>query len=534
MPKLAAITALCLFPAAPALPAGELRGTILDAAGGTPLAARLYIQDSNGQWFFAESAHRDGTAVRYEKQRAPGSLEKHTTLSAHPFRADLPAGSYTLTIERGKEYTPVTRALQIGADAADVKIELRRWINMSEHGWYSGETHVHRPMNELPNLMLAEDLNVALPLTYWVTVSDTPPGQGDKNSPADLRVEPRVVEVDSRHLIYPMNTEYEIFTVAGKQHTLGAVFALNHRTLLKQGVPPVAPIAEQVHREGGLLELDKHNWPWSMMLVPVMKIDLYELTNNHIWRVPFTFSDFGEKPAAYMRAEQNDKGVTEAGWIDYTFQNYYALLNSGFRLRPTAGTASGVHPVPLGFGRAYVHLGEDFSYDRWMDGLNKGRSFITTGPMLDVKLNGQFPGHTFQQAGAYHLKGWARSAAPLSKIEIIAAGKVVRAIQPQNRQEPGGGFLTTVDEKLEFGASTWVALRCYQPTASGTFRFAHTAPFHIDVAGKPLKPNRDEIAYLIQRVEAEIQRNRGVLPQSALAEYQQALDAYKKIAAALD
>lgn len=513
------------------LSAGELRGTIVDAAGGTPLAARIYIQDGTGEWFFAESADADGSAVTYDKQRAPSSIEKHTTLSAHPFRADLPSGDYTLTVERGKEYVPVTQKVQIGSDPTEVKIELRRWIDMSEHGWYSGETHVHRAMNELPNLMLAEDLNVALPLTYWVTVSDTPPGQGDKNSPP---VEPRVVEVDSRHLIYPMNTEYEIFSVGEKQHTLGAVFALNHRTLLKQGVPPVAPIAEQVHGEGGLLELDKHNWPWSMMIVPVMKVDLYELTNNHTWRVPFTFTDWGERPAAYMNSEQNARGLTEAGWIDFTFENYYALLNSGFRLRPTAGTASGVHPVPLGFGRAYVHLGNEFSYDNWIDGLDQGRSFITTGPMLDVRLNEQFPGDTFHQGGAYRLTGWARSVAPLSKIEMLAAGKVVRTIRPQNRQESNGGFVTTIDERLEFDSSTWVAVRCYQPLDDGRFRFAHTAPFHIDVEGRPLKPSRDEIAYLIQRVEAEIERNRGLLPESAIAEYRQALEAYRKIAAELD
>lgn len=81
-------------------------------------------------------------------------------------------------------------------------------------------------------------------------------------------------------MIYPLNTEYEIFTVGDKRHTLGAIFALNQKTVLTDGVPPVRQIAEQVHREGGLLELDKHNWPWSMMLVPVMKVDLYELTSD--------------------------------------------------------------------------------------------------------------------------------------------------------------------------------------------------------------------------------------------------------------
>ena len=66
--------------------------------------------------------------------------------------------------------------------------------------------------------------------------------------------------------------------------------------------------------------------------------------------------------------------------IYYSIAGAYALLNCGFRLRPTAGTASGVHPVPLGFGRVYVHLPDGFDYAAWMKGLGAGRSFVTAAP----------------------------------------------------------------------------------------------------------------------------------------------------------
>jgi len=82
----------------------------------------------------------------------------------------------------------------------------------------------------------------------------------------------------------------------------------------------------------------------------------------------------------------------------YGFQNYYALLHCGYRLLPTAGTASGVHPVPLGFGRVYVHCPKGFTDEAWVRGLNEGRSFVTTGPMLFVHVNGQPPGTRFSNA----------------------------------------------------------------------------------------------------------------------------------------
>src|SRR4029079_14939064 len=133
-------------------------------------------------------------------------------------------------------------------------------------------------------------------------------------------------------------------------------------------------------------------------IVPIMPVDLFELSNNHVWQTEFGIPAFGEAAADYMHVEVYARGFTERGWIDFGFQNYYALLNCGFRLRPTGGTASGVHPVPLGFGRVYVECPEGFSYERWLEGLNRGRSFVTTAPMLFVEVEGQPPGHTFAQA----------------------------------------------------------------------------------------------------------------------------------------
>src|SRR5688572_4758915 len=377
--------------------AAALRGEVFDADTGKPLPSRVYIQGATGSWHFAKAA----SAVEYRKQKDfdPACVEMHTTVSADPFTATLAPGTYTVLVERGKEYFPESREVQLKDEDVKIQIRMRRWINMAERGWYSGDTHVHRSLAELPNLLLAEDLNVAFPLTSWVTDAFASPAKGRTNADQQTRAE--LVWVDKTHLIYPRNTEYEIFRVGPKSHTLGAFFVLGHQTLFEAGVPPVRPIAEQAHREGALLELDKHNWEWSMMLVPIMKVDLYELANNHIWRTEFGYRGYGVQAADYMRVERDAKGWTERGWIDYGFQNYYALLNCGFRLRPTAGTASGVHPVPLGFGRVYVRLKVGFSYEAWVKGLNEGRSFVTTGPML------------FVEATRHHLTGSARSAVPL-------------------------------------------------------------------------------------------------------------------------
>jgi hypothetical protein len=509
-----------------------LRGEVLDADSGKPLPARIYVHGADGRWHFARSAAKDGSAVAYRRQRGLKSVEMHTTLSAHPFLLDLPPGTYRITVERGKEYLPESRTVMVGAESMVATFRLKRWIDMASLGWYSGETHVHRSLAELPNVMLAEDLNVAFPLLYWVTEAFTPPRTSSRTTTHDVAARP--IAVDATHVIYPRNTEYEIFTVNKKPHTLGAVFILNHQSVIEHGVPPVGPVAKGAKGEGALLELDKHNWPWSMMLVPVMQIDLYELSNNHIWRTEFGLPDFGEPAASWMNVVRGPHDFTEAGWIEYGFLNYYTLLDCGFRLRPTAGTASGVHPVPLGFGRVYVHVGKDFGYDAWVKRLNEGRSFVTTGPMLLAELDGHDPGEVFRPSGAgphaFRLTGRVLSATPLSALEVIVNGEVAERIKPANRKTMASSYESVLDARLQVAGSSWLAVRCYEEHADGRVRFAHTAPWHVEVNGKPLRPRKAEVAYLVQRVEEQLRRSADVLPEAALAEYRAALRTYQELA----
>jgi len=510
----------------------RLEGRVVDADSGRLLPCRLYVEGPAGTWHVVRPASPEGAAVPYRKERV-GSVEVHTALSADPFIAELAPGEYRITAVRGKEYLADTKTVKLaGGRPAQVTLKLRRWINMAARGWFSGETHVHRGLDELPILLPAEDLNVAFPLSYWVTKAFEPPARSDKSVAG--RVPEEVIRVDKTHLIWPRNTEYEITSVNGKRYILGAFFIIGHRGLFEQGVPPVGPIGRQARRSGGLLELDKHAWPWSMALVPVLGVDLYELANNHMWRAKFGFSGWGQPAAPYMTVERGEKGWTEWGWIQYTWQNYYALLDCGFRLQPTAGTASGVHPVPLGFSRVYVKLDGELTVEKWLRGLKEGRSFVTNGPMLFVEVNGEGPGHTFRVKGPadYTVAVRAVSSRPLDSIELVRNGVMEKSLPPANRQTARGAYESLVSARLRVKESTWVAVRALERLPEGRVRFAHSSPVFIDVEGKPLRPRRAEINYLIRRVQQEIDRGEGVLPEAAMAEYRQALAAYRKIAAA--
>jgi len=510
-----------------AQPTVPLTARIVDAQSGEPLAARVYIQRDDGRWFFAHSPSAAGSAIRYERQNwiNKNSIEYHTTVSVHGFKADLPPGRYTITVERGKEYFPLVREVQVGEGPLEIELPLRRWVNMAARGWYSGDTHVHRSVAELRNVAMAEDVNVTFPLTAWVTRAGLPATKGDKNQPG--QVPKGLIQLDPTHVIWPRNTEYEIFSVAGHRHTLGAFFVLGHSEPLPLGVPPVGPVGEIARQQGALIDLDKHDWPWSMMLVPVLGVNLYELANNHHWRTEFGINRWSTPAPAYMSLANEGRGGSEYDWTLYTMLNYYALLDCGFHLVPTAGTANGVHPVPLGFSRVYVHLPNGFEYQAWITGLKAGRSFVTTGPMLIATANRQMPGHTFTAKQddplVVQVAGTVISEKPVQSIELIVNGRVAWSCKPQPQRSATGAYQAEFDHQVTCRGTSWIAVRCWEPRGSGRIRFAHTGPWWIEVPGKPLRPPREELEFLADRVRAQIGRNKDVLSPQALEEYHEAL-----------
>src|SRR5262245_48972138 len=264
---------------------------------------------------------------------------------------------------------------------------------MASRGWYSGDMHCHRDLGDLANLMLAEDLNVCFPITNWTTSAEVPPRRGDKS--VTTRLPTRPVAIDATHVWYPRNTEYEIFKVAGKNHTLGAFLILNHRSPFDVPCLPLAAIGKQARNEGALIDLEKHNWEWAAVVAPILPVDLFELANNHDWRIGFGVKNWGAPAADWMQLKGPLTIDNERDWLAYGWKFYYALLNSGLRLKPTAGSASGAHPVPIGYSRVYVHLPQGFSYEAWLSGLKAGRSFVTTGPMLMVTVNDKDTGENF-------------------------------------------------------------------------------------------------------------------------------------------
>ena len=73
----------------------------------------------------------------------------------------LPRGEVIVDVARGYEYDPLRARVNIAPGQQDLELRLKRWINMNERGWYSGDSHVHFLSTQGSHFeSQAEDLNV--------------------------------------------------------------------------------------------------------------------------------------------------------------------------------------------------------------------------------------------------------------------------------------------------------------------------------------------------------------------------------------
>ena len=123
----------------------------------------------------------------------------------------------------------------------------------------------------------------------------------------------------------------------------------------------------------------------------------------------------------------------------------------------------------------------DFTFDAWAEGLRSGRTFVTSGPMLDLTVNGAQPGERLEMSKGDLLTISAvalgqESQIPLSRLELVVHGKVMASLLATTESEKERLAIET-EIPLEHGI--WVAARCQ----AGPGQMAHTTPVYVEVDG---------------------------------------------------
>ena len=430
---------------------GELRLTVVDADTREPIPCRMHLKNAKG--------------VPQKAARMP--FWKDHFVFPGKVKLKLPKGMYSFELEHGPEYTDRKGHFTIddGADDEQV-IDLKRSVNMADEGWWAGDLHIHRAPQDIRLLMQAEELHVAPLITWW----------NDKNVWKDkpLPKDPVVCFDDNRY--------YDLLGGEDERGG-GALLFFNLATPLeiagaaKEYPPSMKYLLAARQQPTAWIDVEKPFW-WD---VPIWlasgKVDSIGLVNNHMQRDGMTTNEAWGKPRDRGRF-RDPKGNGQ--WSE---EIYYHVLNTGLRIPPSAGSASGVVPNPVGYNRVYAWVDKkEFNYAAWWEAFKMGRVIVTNGPLIRPLANNRLPGHVFRgSAGeALNLEITLNLATrdPISYLEVVKDGRVVQSERLDEVAKTG--HLPPV----RFDESGWVLVRAVTDVDK-TYRFASTGPWYVEIGDQP-------------------------------------------------
>jgi len=448
-------------PASATVEPAQLGFRIVDAASLEPIPCRIHLLNAAGK-----AQKPDGLPYFHDHFVCEGTV----AVSVAP-------GAYTYEIERGPEFEMVQGELALtSGQVFALEIKLRRVADLPARGWYPGDVHVHRPIEDIELLMRAEDLYVAPVITWW----------NQKNLWLDRAIpEDSLVQFDGQRFYQRM---------AGEDERNGGAFLyfnrsepLDIRAAEKEWPSPIAFLESK--GAGAWIDIEKPFW-WD---VPVALAhgfgDSIGLANNHMCRRSMYESEAWGNPRDVERLPP------PRGNGFWSQEIYYDILNCGIRIPPSAGSASGVLPNPVGYDRVYVQVPGELTYEKWWGGLRAGRCFVTNGPLLLARANGELPGHLFASNGSIEIALTAEITTrdPIPDIEIVKNGEVVNTVPYEDWKE--GNALGS----LRFDESGWFLIRAIADVPY-TFRFASTAPYYVEIGDRPKRISRKSAQFFLDWV----------------------------------
>ena len=419
-----------------------------------------------------------------------GTYLRSAELTAEPYfhtqgasSVALPAGETEIFVVRGPQYAAESRIVRLPPDGLLVEeFRLQGIVDPAARGWYSGDIHihpnlVHKTMAQLVNpedirlQVQAEDLNVANLLicnSQGTVVYDR---QRFTGAPHPLST--------PNHILY-WNEEF-------RPWLYGHMALLNLKKFVEPpysgfpnspnpfDYPPNTSVARRAQREG----------------------------------VGVFYVHPGSKTARSLAVDAalgTIDGMEILGYAntEVSADIYHRLLNCGFQLTAAAGTDTfnniRRHKV-IGGDRVYVHTGGKLTYQDWILGLKKGRTFVSNAPLLFFEVQGKLPGSrlALDQPGRIKVKAEAYSQVPMGKLDLIANGQVVHSVPGD-----GAGKVLRYEGEIELTGSAWVAARVtggrHRLLVNNPTLFAHTTPVHCVIQGKPFV-DRDSVRYFLDRIE---------------------------------
>jgi hypothetical protein len=159
----------------------------------------------------------------------------------------------------------------------------------------------------------------------------------------------------------------------------------------------------------------------------------------------------------------------------------------------------------VGYNRVYARVDGELAWDKWWNSVRSGRVFVSNGPLLRVRADGQWPGHVFRfplgKSTTIQLGGRLDSRDAVPAIEIIWNGETVKRI-PAERFADG-----TWSDTISVSEPGWFLVRAIAAVPE-TFRMASTGPFFVEQDGQVPRVSRRAARFFLDWVRERMQQLR--------------------------
>lgn len=496
--------------------------TVTDKATGEPTFCRINVVGPNGQFYQPPPNYLSPYALTgvwpekgawgNRKDKAPYRYLGRFFYAWGKTSVLVPAGLNRVEIWKGFEYRPqvVELVAESGQNHA-MTVELERVAAMEPLGWHSGDPHLHLPRESARDDDVILDLLEAEDIRYGSIL-----GYNEPAGPYSGFME-KLASPQQRGLGAKSARDRGGYHIQSGQEyrntTYGHILLFNRDQLIFPGQdlnadnwPVYGLVARETMDQGGFAAYAHGGYRQEIYAdVALGALNAIELLQFGIYR--------------------------EIGLTDW-----YHMLNAGYRI-PCLGASDWPACRWLGDCRTYVEHDGSPDFAGWLRGMAEGRSFVTTGPLLIVQVDGHGPGErcAFSGKGPHALKVSVRLACEVTsvqKLDLIVNGEVVKSLAVSNRSP--GEVWQSFDATLEITESSWIAARAWSQTPGGRpDAEAHTNPVYAEVDGKAVYRQGSLDAW-VERIDGQIARQRQRdFPEKArvLDYFQQARDVLLEIRA---
>ena len=361
-----------------------IKGKVTDAETGKPLPARIVLENQDGNVF----------GSYYKKY--PGFF----TAEDASFQFDVSPGQYSLKVYRGIDYLSQSHEIQVLENqTVQMAVALEPWVPLRELGWVNGEGHAHLYTDKHPDddmLGLVRKICVAQGIDFISTNQ----GWGGYND--DNWRKGYAKFSDKKFLLH--------YGAEMPKYRTGHTWWLN----LKSCRHFFEAAMDTMYETGYYQSPVGERWQFKDLPFPnipdVELIPRFQKAENAVACIPHPTSWWWQKRENIEKYTTNVceylsfsllsggiwDGLVVMGYDrdHYFYQNlWFSVLNSGYRMTPLAELDGGYgenNKFPYGSMRVYYQVGDKMSMANVAEALRKGRTFITSGPIVFADLDDKY------------------------------------------------------------------------------------------------------------------------------------------------